>query len=247
VRTFLGVARSFRIYYGRPSHLRRMRAFYGAFLKRGDLVFDIGAHAGDRVHAFTRLGCRVVAVEPQPALFAALKLLYGWRRNVILVEAAISDSPGTVRLHVNSRNPTVTTGSLGFVEAARAGAVGWEGQVWDREIEVACTTLDALIARHGAPAFVKIDVEGFEHRVLEGLSQPLPALSFEFTTLQRDVALACLDRLSQLSQYRFNACLGESWRWEFKELQSAPQMADWLLRLPPEANSGDIYAFRAGE
>jgi hypothetical protein len=28
-------------------------------------VFDIGAHAGNRVRAFAALGCRVVAIEPQ--------------------------------------------------------------------------------------------------------------------------------------------------------------------------------------
>ena len=94
--------------------------------------------------------------------------------------------------------------------AAADGAGGWEGQVWDKAIEVPCTTLDALIAQHGRPAFAKIDVEGFEAAVLAGLSQPLPALSFEFTTIQRDVALACLDRLASLGPYGFDVALGES-------------------------------------
>jgi hypothetical protein len=46
--------------------------------------------------------------------------------------------------------------------------------------------------------------------VLAGLTRPLPALSFEFTTIQRDVAEACLDRLAALGPYRFNVALGES-------------------------------------
>ena len=53
------------------------------FVKRGDLVFDIGAHVGDRVAAFRRLGARVVAVEPQPALGAHARLLYGRDRDVV--------------------------------------------------------------------------------------------------------------------------------------------------------------------
>ena len=75
------------------------------------------------------------------------------------------------RFHVNSANPTVSTASAPFMAAAD-GAGGWEGQVWDATITVPCLTLDGLIAPHGVPAFIKIDVEGFEDRVLAGLEPP---------------------------------------------------------------------------
>ena len=87
-----------------------------------------------------------------------------WRGcGVTLVEVGLRSEPGRLTLHINSANPTVTTASPEFISAAD-GAGGWEGQAWDREIEVPVTTLDALIAAHGAPAFAKIDVEGFEDR-----------------------------------------------------------------------------------
>ena len=54
-----------------------MDRLYGRFVRRGDLVFDIGAHVGDRVASFRRLGARVVAVEPQPAMVKLLRLFYG--------------------------------------------------------------------------------------------------------------------------------------------------------------------------
>ncbi|TGD97402.1 FkbM family methyltransferase [Methylobacterium nonmethylotrophicum] len=239
--TAAAIGRSLRIYRGAGAPHAAMDALYRRFVRPGDLVFDVGAHVGDRVAAFRRLGARVVALEPQPGPARALRLLHGRDHDVILVAAAVSDAPGEVVFHLNSANPTVSSASADFVAGA-AGAPGWEGQVWDRRITVPATNLDRLVAEHGRPAFVKIDVEGFEERVLAGLSAPLPALSFEFTTIARDVALRCLDRLAGLGPYGFDVALGESQRLTFGRFVGRAEMADFVMGLPVAANSGDVYA-----
>lgn len=239
LRTARGVMRSLGIYYGHRQRAAAMDRLYREFVKPGDLVFDIGAHVGDRVGAFRRLGARVVAVEPQPALAFTLNMLYGRKHDIVIERAAIGRSTGEIGLMVNVDNPTISTASADFVRAAH-GAPGWEGQAWDKSIRVPMTTLDALIARHGAPAFIKIDIEGFEEEALLGLTQPVAALSFEFTTIQRDVAHACVARCVALGFSRFNAALGES--HEIGEWRSAEAILHWLDALPHTANSGDIYA-----
>ena len=223
-----------------PRATAAMDALYARFVRAGDLAFDIGAHVGDRTGSFRRLGARVVALEPQPLCARAIRAIYAADEQVELVERACGAQAGTVTLKVNSANPTVSTASAEFVAAAD-GAGGWEDQTWDEAIEVPCTTLDALIAEYGRPAFAKIDVEGFEAAVLAGLSQPLPALSFEFTTIQRDVALACLDRLASLGNYAFDVALGESQTLTFNRWIGNAAMAAHLAALPHEANSGDVY------
>jgi FkbM family methyltransferase len=241
LRTIRGVLRSLRIYYGDSERRVAMDLFYAQFVRPGDLVFDIGAHVGDRVAAFRRLGARVVAVEPQPALVTTLKLLFGRDPAVAIEAVAVGRNEGTIELRINVDNPTVSTASDDFVRAA-AGAPGWEGQAWKRIVRVPITTLDALMSRHGAPAFIKIDVEGFEAEVLAALSWPVPALSFEFTTIQRDVASACVERCGALGYTRFNAALGESQSFAHAQWKSAAAIAGWVAELPDSANSGDIYA-----
>ncbi|MBS0242401.1 MAG: FkbM family methyltransferase [Proteobacteria bacterium] len=221
-----------------------MDRLYAEFVRPGDLAFDIGSHVGDRIGSFRRIGARVVALEPQPDCARVIRELYGADIAVRLIEAACGPKTGSITLHINSANPTVTTASPEFVRAAD-GAGGWEGQIWDREISVPVTTLDRLIAEHGVPNFVKIDVEGFEADVLAGLSRPLVALSFEFTTIQRDVASRCIDRLASLGPYVFNVALGETQRLTFDRAIGAADMTRHIEGLPHDANSGDVYAVLA--
>src|SRR5262252_7791343 len=73
----VGLARSIAIYHAIPFRQRRLRHLYRSLLQRGDLVFDIGAHAGNHVRALHAIGCRVIAIEPQPDFARVLRLLFG--------------------------------------------------------------------------------------------------------------------------------------------------------------------------
>jgi FkbM family methyltransferase len=227
--------------YRLPGHTRRSREFYRTFLKPGDLAFDVGSHLGDRIDAFRATGARVVAVEPQPAFQAALKVLHGRDRDVTLVPAAVGASPGTARMMISKRTPTMSTLARDWAKTL-PDSPRFADVRWDHEIEVEVTTLDALIAAHGLPAFTKIDVEGYEADVLEGCSRALPCLSFEVIPAAPAVTIRCLDRLGVLGDYEYNLSIGESKQMLWQEWLPRADVDAWMTRQVEDSPSGDIYA-----
>lgn len=238
IHTYLGLMRSLAIYYN-PLRRNRMREFYAGLLGPGDLAFDIGAHVGSRTRALRAAGARVVACEPQHPFAGFLRR--SLPRDIVLIEQAVGPSETVAHMAVSSLHPTVSSLSTSFATEA-ADAPGFGHVRWDRSQEVRVTTLDRLIATHGLPDFVKIDVEGFELDVLAGLSQPLPMLSVEYLSGFRDRTLAVIDRLEQLGRYRFNPVLGEDVQFEWAEWRDADAARQWLAGLAADGGSGDLYA-----
>ncbi len=241
IQTSLGFSLSFLIYYGLPFHHRALTQVYAPLIRPGDLCFDLGAHLGDRVRAWSHLNAHVVALEPNPASMKWLRRLYGNRPNIILIEQAVSAHSGEATFWISRLTPSISTLSHQWLTTVQQSS-RFVSARWEVQIPVTVTTLDALIAEYGKPAFCKIDVEGAELDVLRGLSQALPALSFEYIPATIDTALGCIDRLSQLGDYEYNWRVSEWPRLRSREWLSPQAMAEQLQRLSHNSNSGDVYA-----
>lgn len=146
------------------------------------VIVDVGANIGNHTVYFAKvLGARVVSIEPQPVAAEVL------RRNlavnevafrVHVVQAAAGERSGVV--HLVSSQPgnlgATAVSDVTFLERADAG--------------IPMRTLDDIceeeILAGNSVAFIKVDVEGFESRVLAGsrrvLERHRPLLAVELAT-----------------------------------------------------------------
>lgn len=239
MRTLAGLARSVAIYYANPLKQAALVRFYRGLLRPGDLAFDIGAHVGNRARAMRRAGARVVALEPQAPFTDFLKATLP--RDITLVMAAAGPEEGVMEMAVSRLHPTVSSLTSGF--ASTAGTLPGFGHVrWDAVQEVPVTTLDAMIATHGRPRLIKIDVEGFERDVLAGLSQPVDFVSVEYLPGMPEATAAVVADLAKLGPYRFNPVAGETHRFLWPGWRDAGAATAWLHGLDARDRSGDLYA-----
>ena len=241
IRRWWGLLRSLVIYW-RPGRQPGLRRLYAPFVGPGDLVFDVGAHLGDRTAAFHSLGARVVAMEPQPHLAQWLERLVGRRPGVVIRREALGPRTGIGELAVSRANPTVSTLAEGWRSRITGANPGFRTVRWEESVTVPVTTLDALIDEFGEPQFCKIDVEGFEAEVLAGLTRPVPALSVEFVAGSLDVAAQCIARLGGLGRYEFNEIRGEGREFLFPDWVDATDAVRWMEEGAGGASSGDLYA-----
>lgn len=152
----------------------------------GSLAFDIGANVGQSATVLLDLGLRVVSVEPHPDAVQEMRRVEQERAGEgkadewTLYELACGARMGGLVLaeHADHLARGQLT-ALRMPEAADA-AHGWGPTIGTRS--VACTTVDSLTRRHGAPSLLKVDVEGGEVSVLLGAKMTLrclPALFVE--------------------------------------------------------------------
>ncbi len=187
--------------------------FYQSFLSPSRLIFDIGAYDGHKTAAFLRLAKKVVCCEPDSRNLEILRTRF--RNKPVAIEpVAVADKIGFVVLHTHHPGSAFNTISQQWKSLLEEDDLAkWNEKIrFSDETSVPATTLDSLIDKYGLPNFVKIDVEGAEMHVLRGLSQAIPALSFESLLPEyRESLLACLERLLEIDPgYLFNIAVNEA-------------------------------------
>jgi FkbM family methyltransferase len=216
---------------------RRMREFYAKWIERGDVVFDVGANHGMYSDTFSSLGAQVIAIEPNPALWNDLDIIAG-SRDIIVERCAVGESTGKARMRLYDVDAfgTISTEQKLSVMSQGANVVG--------EIEVDVVTLDLLASKYGKPAFVKIDAEGYDEKVLRGASFRPAGLSFEFSRDNSELSMRCFDAPILRNSYEFNVMASRDMEYASKSWMTASEIRSRIVSLLGNEEFGDIIARR---
>jgi FkbM family methyltransferase len=226
------------------AEMTRRQAFYSKFVNTNDLCFDVGANLGNRVVALLAVNSRVVAVEPQVFCQKVLKMRFG--KKITVVPMGLGEAEEVREFYVSDAS-YLSSFSKSWIDSVKKNR--FKDNNWNNVGKVQMTTLDKLIAEYGTPAFIKIDVEGFELEVLKGLNSPVKMISFEYTTPeQTERAIGCIERIRSVNpDIECNYSVGESMEFEMAEFIKVEELLQ-LINSGKfiETGFGDIYVRSGG-
>lgn len=161
--------------FERNGELRWLREVLGRCIE--PVVFDVGANTGHWSQAVVEINpqSRVHAFEPMPDAYQGLAQHFTNQQRVHTVMKGLSSAPAALEMQV-------------FNNASEHNSLhGRPDRLADQTIQIELTTLDDYCAQHGIEHihFLKVDTEGHEVAVLQGVVQMLArhaidAIQFEY-------------------------------------------------------------------
>lgn len=165
-----------------------------------DLIFDLGANHGEDTEFYLAKGFRVVAVEANPIIHASLAARLAApiaAGRLVLLNLGIWEAPGTLTFYANDDNDHWSSFDAAY---------GTRQGTRYRTIPVPCRTMPELVAGHGLPHYMKIDIEGADRFVVAQLGA-LPGLP-DYVSVE-EYGVAAMDGLAAAGFGRFQ-CLPQN-------------------------------------
>lgn len=188
-----------------------------------DLIFDLGANRGEDTEFYLAKGFRVVAVEASPVLHRVLAerlaapIAAG---RVVFLNLGVWSTPGDALFYVNEHSDHWSSFDPAY---------GTRQGTRYHTVPVPCRTLPELVAAHGVPHYLKVDIEGADRFALAQLPL-LPGLP-DWVSVE-EYGVAAIDDLAAAGHRRFQ------WRPQYDKTWAVPPLPPREGGYAPRAFTG---------
>jgi FkbM family methyltransferase len=186
------------------------------------VVYDIGLHNGGDTRQYLREGCRVIAIDANPAMCAAAAAefqRYIDTKRLTVLNCGVAERAEKLEFWIC--DDVTAWSSFDREIASRNGAKHYA-------LQVECVPIQDILARFGVPDYMKIDIEGNERYCLEGLTKDTRP---RYISIELDhVSGSCdIQRLHELGYRRFKIiCQDNAWT-------QATENNLWFYKLGPHS------------
>lgn len=207
-----------------------------------ELIFDVGLNIGEKSASFLAAGAKVVGFEPQKECYSKAITRLRDYKNFTAENVALDNKEGE-SLFYRSNYDTLSSMSKDFTQ--RANKNRWAGVQWSLFPEtIKVSTLDLMILKYGKPKYIKIDVEGYEYQVLQGLTQPVEYISIEYTPELFKESEKCIRYLDKLNNgnCKYNYVYRENDHYQFKNWLDINEIISYISSVEDYVYEfGDLY------
>lgn len=163
--------------------------------------FDIGTNIGDFAQlAFNYGYSKVIAVEANSDTYKKTNNRFSDNENIIVLHNACSDKDDEQLEFYEAEIHQISTANKDWLTKE---GYRFKNAKINNVVKVNTVTLDSLIERYGMPSLIKIDVEGYEKTVIEGLTQKTPKLYFEWAIEMLDNIVETMIYLQSIGYSKF--------------------------------------------
>tara|TARA_A100001015_G_scaffold300267_1_gene385466 strand:- start:34 stop:789 length:756 start_codon:yes stop_codon:yes gene_type:complete len=191
-------------------HRKRIRNFLINTDLKINTIFDVGSNDSDYSLLFNQIypNAEIYAFEPNPYLIEiALKKTKQFQ-NIKIIPKAVGNLNSLTALNID-QNSSLTTS----LAVANKNSTTYKikkflyGNKAEKKTTIEIIKLDSFIKSDNCPDFVKIDVEGFEEKVLKGLTNNLTniklvMIEFHFDKLYKEYSTLSIHKLLTKNNFK---------------------------------------------
>ena len=175
-------------------HQKRINNFLKKNKIKISFFLDIGAHLGTYTDLILKnnINCKILMFEPQIEIFKKLKNQYQNKKNVLAFNYAISNKNGFSKLYINKHDLTSTLSKFNLKNKYlnyKAKLFNSSLKEMTKRIEIVKTrTLKKITSEKKIKKIdlLKIDTEGHELEVLQGLGKKINMIKYILIEFHQD-------------------------------------------------------------